>query len=123
MEGASRGQERGDNLWRGLAALLFIVLALGCAVMIASMVDISQTPTCHDVQFNGAAPNDGECFSGSSLQKTLSLVLGFPSGALAGIAGVLAVLFAVTGRHARLTLTLAGVAIALGVLSIVVGSV
>ena len=123
MEVSSRGQDKGETVWRALAALLFVVLAFGCAVMIVSMVDISGTPTCHDVQFGGAVPHDGECFSGSSLQKAVSLALGFPSGVLAGVAAVLALLFAITGWRPRLTAALAASAIVLGTLSIVIGSV
>ncbi len=122
LEVSPGGQDSGDTAWRALAALLFVVLAFGCAVMVVSMADISRTPTCHDVQFKGAAPHDGQCFSGSSLQRTVSLALGFPSGVIAAVAAVLAVLFAITGRRARLTMALAAVAIVLGTLSIVIGS-
>jgi hypothetical protein len=107
---------------RGLAVLLFVLLVFGCVVMFVSMADISQTPTCHDVQFNGATPNDGQCFGGTSLQKTLSLTLGFSSAALAGIAAVLSVLYAISGRRGRLMVTLAVAALVVGALSIVVGS-
>ena len=102
--------------------LLFVVLAFACAVMIVSMADISQTPTCHDVQFNGATPNDGQCFKASSIQKTVSVTLGFASAALAAIAGLLAILYAIGGRRGRLLGMLAAGAVLLGVLSIVAGS-
>ncbi|MGH2925039.1 MAG: hypothetical protein ACRDK1_03610 [Solirubrobacterales bacterium] len=123
MESSTGGKDRGEGLRRGLAALLFVVLAFGCAVMLVSMADISQTPTCHDVQFNGATPNDGQCFDGTSLQKVVSLTLGFASGALAGIGGVLAILFAITGRRGRLLVALSVAALGLGVVSVVAGSV
>jgi len=42
---------------------------------------------------------------------------------LAGIAALVAVFFAATGRRGRLLLTLTGAAIVLGALSILVGSV
>lgn len=123
MEASSQGRPEREGAWRALAVLLFAVLAFGCAVIIVSMVDISRTPTCHEVRVNDATPHDGQCFSGSSLQKTISLALGFPSGLIAGVAGVLAVLFAITGRRGGLALALAVAAILLGALSILVGSV
>ena len=55
-------------------------------------------------------------------QKTVSLVLGFPSGVLAGIAALAALFFAATGRNGRLLMQLTGAAIVLGGLSILVGS-
>jgi hypothetical protein len=68
-------------------------------------------------------PADGECFDGSSTQKTISLVLGWPSGVMAGIAALLALFFAATGRQGRLVLQLTGAAVVLGGLSILIGSV
>ena len=41
---------------------------------------------------------------------------------MAGVAALIALLFVVTGRHARLTLQLAAVAVVLGGLSILTGS-
>jgi hypothetical protein len=123
LEISSGGRQRGETAWRAVAVVLFVVLAFGCAVMIVSMVDISRTPTCHNVQFNGATPNGGQCFSGSSLQKAVSLVLGFSCGALAAGAGLFALLFSITGRRGRFTAVLAGAAITLGVLSVVIGSI
>jgi hypothetical protein len=109
--------------WRALAIILALALAFACAVMVIAMSDISSTPTCDDVRAGIEPPNDqGECFDGSSGQKTISLVLGWPSGILAGIAGLVALFFAATGRNGRLLLQLTGAAIALGALSILIGS-
>jgi hypothetical protein len=103
--------------------VLFLALAFACAVMVVAMSDIGGTPTCDDVLSGKAQlPSDNECFDGSSAQKTISLVLGWPSGVLAGIAALVAVFFAATGRQGRLLLTLTGAAIVLGALSILVGS-
>jgi hypothetical protein len=110
--------------WRVLAVVLALALAFACAVMIVAMSDISDTATCDDVRAGIALPNeDGECFDGSSGKKTASLVLGWPSGVLAGIAALFALYFAATGRRGRLLLQLTGAAIALGALSILVGSI
>jgi hypothetical protein len=68
LEVSSRGQDKGETVWRALAALMFVVLAFGCAAL-------------------------------------------------------LALLFAITRRRPRLTAALAASAIALGTLSIVIGSV
>ena len=58
--------------------LLAPVLAFGCAVMIVAMSDIGGTPTCDDPALDLGA--HGECFSGSALQKAITLGLGW-SGA------------------------------------------
>jgi hypothetical protein len=109
--------------WRALAVVLFLALAFACAVLVIAMSDIGSTPTCDDVLSGKAQlPSDNECFDGSSAQKTISLVLGWPSGVLAGIAALVAVFFAATGRQGSLLLTLTGAAIVLGALSILVGS-
>src|SRR5207247_2314999 len=108
---------------RAIAGLLLIVLAFACAVMIAAMVDIGGTPTCHDVATGKApVPVDGQCFGGSSLQKTISLVLGYASGAIGAVAALTALAFAITGRRGRLLLALVVAAIVLGGLSILIGS-
>jgi hypothetical protein len=118
------GQDK-ESIGRwAFGVLLAALLAFACAVMIAAMSDVGGTPTCHDVSAgNAAIPSDGECFRGSSLQKAITLGLGWPSGMVAGMAGLLALAFAVTGRRRRLALLLAALAIVLGGLSILVGSV
>jgi hypothetical protein len=103
---------------------LFLALAFGCAVMILAMADIAGTPTCHDIATGKAAiPADGQCLSASSFQKTVSLVLGFAGGAIAGLASLLALAFVITGRRGRLTLLLTALAIVLAGLGILIGSV
>lgn len=121
--GAPR-DEKASGGWRALGVLLALALAFACAVMIVAMSEIGDTPTCDDILSGEAAlPSDGECFDGSSGQKTASLALGWPSGVLAGIAALLALYFAGAGRRGRLLLQLTGAAIVLGGLSILIGSV
>ncbi len=106
-----------------LGVILALALAFAAAVMVIAMADIGSTPTCDDIlSGKEPLPSDGECFDGSSGQKTASLVLGWPSGILAGIAGLLAFYFAATGRSGRLLMQLTGAAIALGAASILIGS-
>jgi hypothetical protein len=92
--------------------------------MVIAMADIGSTPTCDDVRSGAAAlPSDNECFDGSSGQKVVSLVLGWPSGILAGIAALVALMFTFTGRRGALLLRLTGLAVVLGALSIGIGSI
>jgi hypothetical protein len=106
--------------WRVVGVLLAPVLAFGCAVMLVAMSDIGGTPTCEELK---AANGVGECFSGSSLQKSITLGLGWASGALAGVAAVAALAFVITGWRGRLALQFAAVGIVLGGLSILIGSI
>jgi hypothetical protein len=117
-------EETASGGWRALGVVLALALAFACAVMIIAMADIGDTPTCDDVLSGKAAlPSDNECFDGSSTQKTISLVLGWPSGVLAGLAALFALYFAATGRRGRQLLQLVSVAIVLGALSIGIGSI
>jgi hypothetical protein len=117
-------EDKASGGWRALGVILALALAFACAVMVIAMADIGDTPTCDDVLSGKAAlPSDNECFDGSSGQKTASLVLGWPSGVVAGIAALLALYFAANGRRGRTLLQLVGVAIVLGALSIGIGSV
>jgi membrane-associated PAP2 superfamily phosphatase len=111
--------------WRALGVLLALALAFACAVMVIAMVDIGGTPRCDDPAgiAEALAEGENECFDGSSAQKVITLVLGWPSGILAGIAALVALFFAATGRRGRLVLQLTAAAVVLGVLSIVIGSV
>lgn len=111
--------------WRALGVLLALVLAFASAVMIIAMADIGSTPRCDDpaALAEAIAEGEDECFDGSSAQKAISLVLGWPSGILAGIAALLALYFVATGRNGRLLMQLTGAAVALGILSILIGSI
>jgi hypothetical protein len=121
------GDEKASGGMRAGAVLLALVLAFGCAVMAAVMVDIGDSPTCEDVLSGEATIDlsdpDADCFEESQAQKTASLVLGWPSAVLAGIGALMLLAFAVRGRGGSLALKVAGAAIVLGILSIVVGSV
>jgi hypothetical protein len=120
-------EEKASGGWRALGILLALALAFAAAVMIVAMIDIGDTPTCDDRA--GVAEEiaeegpDAECFEGSSGQKTASLVLGWPSGVVAAFGALFALYFAATGRGGRTLLTIVGVAVALGALSIGIGSI
>ena len=120
--------ERASGAMRALGALLALVLAFGAAVMILVAVDIGDTATCddyrEDVESGELVPElDDECFDGSSAQKSVSVVLAWASGIVGALAALTALLFAITGTRGSLLARLAGAAVALGVLSIVIGSV
>ena len=112
--------------WRALAVVLALALAFAGAVMIVAMIDIADTPLRDECERENIQAGEIVCdehFKGSSEQKTASIVLGWPSGVLAGIAALLALYFAVTGRQGRLLIQLTVAAIFLGGISILVGSV
>ena len=126
--GAPAEEEQASGGWRLLGVVLALALAFACAVMVIAMLDIGDTPRCDDpAALEEERQESGdlviECFEGSETQKVISLVLGWPSGILAGIAALVALLFAATGRHGQLLLRLTGTAIVLGGLSILIGSI
>ena len=106
--------------WRILAVVLALALAFACAVMVAVAIDIADTPLQDEC---AADPTCLEYFDGSSAQKTIYIVLAWPSAVLAGIAALLGLYFAATGKRGRLLLQLTGAAVALGALAILIGSV
>jgi hypothetical protein len=120
--------EKATGGWRALGVVLALALAFACAVMVIAMIDIGDTPRCDDpaaLEEERAESGDLviECFEGSQTQKVISLALGWPSGVLAGIAALVALFFAATGRQGQLLLRLTGTAIVLGGLSILIGSI
>jgi hypothetical protein len=125
MESAPPATGRGgDHTWRALAVILFILLLVGCFIMLAAATDIAGTTLCSDVttQFVAQHPN-GSCFDGSQLQKVLSVGFGYASGGVGVIAALLAIAFTMTGRHGRLMAILAVGAVVLAGISILVGSI
>jgi hypothetical protein len=126
--GAADDTETVSGGWRLLGVVLALALAFACAVLVIAMLDIGDTPRCDDpaaLEEERAETGDLviECFEGSQVQKVISLVLGWPSGILAGIAALVALFFAATGRNGQLLLRLTGTAIVLGGLSILIGSI
>jgi hypothetical protein len=113
--------------WRVLGVILALALAFACAVMIIAMLDIGDTPRCDDAAAVRAEilkeGNDAECFDGSSAQKAVTLVLGWASAGLAGLATLFALYFAATGRRGRELLQVVAVAVVLGALSIGIGAI
>lgn len=118
---ASRGM-------RALAVLIALVLGFAAAVMIAVAIDIGGTSTC-DQLFDDVASGevtldfDDECFDGSSAQKTISVVLAWLSGILGVLAVIAALALAIRGTGGRRLAQLAGAAIIVGGLSILIGSI
>ena len=124
---ASGDSEKASGGMRALGVLVALVLAFGAAVMIAVAVDIGDTATCDDFLQEVAsgereADFDDECFDGSSAQKSISVVLAWASGIVGVLAVLVALMFAATGTRGGLLARVAGAAVVLGVLSILVGS-
>ena len=106
------------------AVILALVLAFGAAVMIVASADIGDTPTCDAVTSGeDPLPDDGECFDGSSGQKTGSLALTWPGGIIAALAAVAALAFAIRGTGGSLVLRRTAAGVALSALGIRIGSV
>jgi hypothetical protein len=108
--------------------VLALIFAFACAVMVAVMVEIGDSPLCDDPQAVQEAIRESpgetvECFEGSDTAKTASLILGWPSALLAGIVVLLGLVFTIRGRGVRPLAIAAVAAVVLGGLSILVGSI
>ena len=113
--------DKASGLWRALGVVLGLALLFAGAVMIAVAVDLADTPI--GVAACQAEPGCTEYFDGTSTERTIQVVLAGISGALAGIAALVAFAFAATGRRGALLLRLTGAAIAVGVLAIIFGQI
>ncbi len=121
---AQATSEKAGGGMRTLGVVLVLVLAFAAAVMFVVGADISDTRTCDEARENPSATLFlEECFDGSSAQKSISVPLAFASGAVGALAALLALAFVVTGRRGQLALRVAAAAIALGALSIGIGSI
>jgi hypothetical protein len=121
---APQPEKAGAGL-RILAVFAGLVLGFAAAIMIAVQIDIGGAPRCDDPEALVEALAEGEedCYEGSSTQKVISLVLGWPSAILAALACLAAFYFAARGLRGRLVIQLAVAAIVLGALSILIGSI
>jgi hypothetical protein len=113
--------DKASGLWRALGVVLGLALLFAGAVMIAVAVDLGDTPI--GIAACQAEPGCTEYFDGTSTERTIQVVLAAISGALAGIAALVAFVFAATGRRGGLLLRLTGAAIAVGVLAIIFGQI
>ena len=100
--------------WRILAVVLALALAFGALVMFLVVTNPDDTPRCEQAL-------GGECFDITKTQQTIQDIFAL----LAGIAGtgatLLALYFAATGRRGSQLLRLTVAAVALGVVTYVVG--
>lgn len=80
-------------------------------------LDIGDTPYCDEPEALGAE----ECYGGSKAEKTIALILGWPSAVAGFLVLPLAIYFAARGVRGRLVIGTAAVALALGGLSILIG--
>lgn len=121
MDAAATPAPKAGALQRVGAVLLALVLAFVSAVGVAVMLDIGETTPCSDVQSIADLNDDGECYDGSDTKKTIALILGWPGSALAGIAALLALGFAIRGRGGRTLLMTIGAAAVLIAASLIIG--
>jgi hypothetical protein len=86
------------------AGALALVIGIVCAVAVAVMVDVGDTPLCEDVTSAQQVVGGYECYDFSGSVKPIVVGAGWIGAVLAGIATILALAFAVRGRGGRLFL-------------------
>lgn len=98
------------------AGVLALVIGIVCAVAVAVMVDVGDTPLCEDVGSAQAFGTVTECYDFSGSVKPIVVGAGWIGAVLAGIAAILALGFAIRGRGGRIfLLTTAAAAIFLAI--------
>ena len=100
------------------AGILALVIAIICAVAVAVMVDVGDTPLCEDVTASQALVGGYECYDFSGSVKPIVVGAGWIGAALAGIAVILGLAFAIRGRGGRAFLLTTGAAAVLLAISV-----
>jgi hypothetical protein len=113
---------------RDLGWVAGAALAAVAVLMAVWTTDIGDYPPCDDtaaIQNEREESGDlvVECFDGSQSRSDATVATGWTGAALAGIACLLALFFASTGRHGKPLVRLTGAAIVLGGLSLLLGSI
>jgi hypothetical protein len=102
----------------GLVALL--IAFFGVAFIIAGL-EIADTPTCEDVLAGKELPREGECYDGSSMQRTIQVVLGIAAGGIGVLAVIPGFAYAIRSTRLKQWATMVAVAVALVVVSVILG--
>jgi hypothetical protein len=100
-----------------LCVLLALALAFGAAVMLLLPLNPDDTPRCEQVGFLQ------DCFDVTKTQQTIQNILAWPAGILGALAALMALVVAVTGRHADTLRKVTIPALVLGILAVVVAQV
>jgi len=114
----ARDPDKASGGIRALAGLAALVIGFAAAVVITVMVDLGSSPICDDV--GGAAFPTEDCYDISSGIKPVSLVLGWAGGALGVLAALAFLRVAFTGFGRSIALKIAGAAIVLSAISILI---
>jgi hypothetical protein len=105
------------------AGVLALVIGIVCAVAVAVMVDVGDTPLCEDVTSAQQIVGGYECYDFSGSVKPIVVGAGWIGAVLAGVAAFLALGFAILGRGGRIVLATAGAAAVFLALSVVAAQV
>ena len=113
---------KASPMWRVLAVVLALALAFGAAVMIVLALNPDDTPRCEQF-ISGEVQGGGECYDITETQQLIQNIFAIPAGVIGGIAALLALYFAATGRQGRLLVRLTVAALVLGIGAVIVGQV
>jgi hypothetical protein len=98
--------------WRILAVIVGLVFGLFGIAFVVAAVDIGDARLCEEAREEPSLFAE-ECYDGTSSQKTLDLITGWPLGILGILVLPFAIYFAATGRRARLMIGAAAASVAL----------
>jgi NhaP-type Na+/H+ or K+/H+ antiporter len=118
--GSRIDDDKPSPLWRVLAVVLALALAFGAAVMIVLALNPDDTPRCEQL-ISGEIQAVGECYDITETQQLIQNIFAIPAGVIGGIAALLALYFAATGRQGRLLVRLTVAALVLGIGAVIVG--
>lgn len=103
---------------RLLVIILSLLLGFGGAVMVIVGLEVNDLASCDDPA-GVVASGELECFDGSEDMKPVVVGLSIASGALAAIAVIVGLIFAVTGTRGRLFASVAAAAVVLAAIALI----
>ena len=115
-------EPKASGLMRFFAVLATLVLLFGVAVMVIVVINPDNLPLCEDVASGDAqlGPTN-ECLDSSETEYTLTRIVAAAAAVVGGLAALLGLVVAFTGRRGSLMVKLTVVALVLGGLTFLIG--
>jgi hypothetical protein len=121
---AAAEEPKASGLMRFFAVLVTLVLLFGVAVMVIVVINPDNLPLCEEVASGEAqlGPTN-ECLDSSQTEYTLTRILAGAAALVGGLAALLGLAVAFTGRRGSLFVKLTVVALVLGGLTFLIGEI
>lgn len=122
LQPATNEEPKASGLMRFFAVLVTLVLLFGVAVMVIVVINPDNLPLCDDVSSGEAQLGPSlECLDSSQTEYTLTRIVAGAAAIVGGLAALLGLAVAFTGRRGGLFVKLTVAALVLGGLAFLIG--